>query len=67
MSKTDVKTKSVRHMSNCPQSSGWIDLAEDAERDIEKARARIDQLSKAARIFRQNAENGIAFPSATQN
>jgi hypothetical protein len=42
-------------------------LAEDAERDIAKARERIKQLGQAARIFRRNAESGIAFPSTTQN
>ena len=40
----------------------WVRLAEDAERDIENARKRIRQLAQAARIFRKNAESGIAFP-----
>ncbi len=59
-----VKTKIVRPSNIL---SGWVELAEDAERDIAKAKERIKQLREAARIFRRNEETGIAFPSATQN
>jgi hypothetical protein len=68
MSKTKVNKKMLRQ-SKIEVSVGWIQLAEDAEQDAEKARLRNKQLSEAARIFRQNAESGTPFPleSATRN
>src|ERR1017187_6615178 len=64
LSNTRVKQKIVRQ-SNAVESR-WSELAEDAERDIEKARLRIKQLREAARIFRRNAESGFAFPGQVQ-
>lgn len=61
MSKTNVKKKCLDVPS---KEIGWIQLAEDAERDAAKARERSEQLSKAARIFRQNAESGTPFPQS---
>lgn len=65
MSNTNVKYKMIRQSKITP--SLWIDLAEDAEREIAKARERIKQLGQAARIFRRNAESGVASPSTTHN
>lgn len=62
-----VKKKMLDHSSNAKESAGWLQLAEDAEKDAKKARLRSEQLSEAARIFRRNAESGFAFPSATHN
>ena len=42
--------------------SKWVQLAEDAERDAEKARSRSKQLTEAARIFRENAGKDVPFP-----
>jgi hypothetical protein len=42
--------------------SGWIQLAEDAEQDAEKALTRSKQLKEAAQIFRRNAESGEPWP-----
>ena len=64
MSNIKVKPKSVRQSNR--EVSKWVQLAEDAERDIESARRRIKQLGEAARIFRRNAESGIAFPLANR-
>jgi hypothetical protein len=61
VSNTHVKRKNVRLSNN--RESRWIQLAEDAERGAEKAKERARQLLKAASIFRQNDESGVAFPS----
>jgi hypothetical protein len=70
MSNTKVKEKIVRHDENVALRN-WILLAEDAEREAEKARQRSEQLIKAARIFKEkeNAKNGMPFPleAATRN
>jgi hypothetical protein len=68
MSNTKVKDKTVRPQRGTT-SDGWILLAEDAERDAAIARQRSEQLTAAARIFKENAENGVAFPVklATRN
>lgn len=60
MSNKNCKRKILRQSNN--PASGWIELAEDAERDIVRARLRIKQLTEAARIFRRNAESGMDFP-----
>ena len=65
MSNTRVKREILRPSNK--SGSPWIELAEDAERDIAKARLRAKQLGEAARIFRRNAETGVAFPLATHN
>jgi hypothetical protein len=57
MPKTYVKKK-VQGTPNVSTNSGWIQLAEDAERDAEKALERSNNLKEAARIFRRNAESG---------
>lgn len=62
MSKTSVKKKRLDEASNV--KSGWMELAEDAERDAVKARKRCEQLTEAARIFRRNAESGTRFPQS---
>jgi hypothetical protein len=56
-----VKRKVLDHTSN------WEKLAEDAERDAAKARERSEQLNKAARIFRENAENGMPWPTQSSD
>jgi hypothetical protein len=61
MSNTEVKDKNVRLEEN-ETSRGWILLAEDAERDAERARQRSDQLLRAAAIFKETAESGMPFP-----
>jgi hypothetical protein len=67
MSNTKVKRKMLRP-KKWAGSTGWIALAEDAERDAAKARERCEQLTEAARIFRKNAESGMELPqSASQD
>jgi hypothetical protein len=60
MPKTSVKIKMIG-TPNRNEKSVWVQLAEDAERDAEKALTRSKQLSEAARIFRRNAESGESF------
>lgn len=68
MSNIKVNQKSVRP-KELSAPDGWILMAEDAERDAAKARERSEQFLKAARIFKENAENRVPFPlpPATQN
>jgi len=66
MSKTNVKHKILDARSNSVKKSPWIRLAEDAERDAEKARLRSDQLTEAARIFRENAKSEVPWPTLLQ-
>jgi len=65
-----TKTAREKRLDSKPKRSttiklpqqGWIRLAEDAERDAEKAMIRSAQLRQAAQIFRRNAQNGEPFP-----
>jgi hypothetical protein len=66
MSKTKVKQKVLDRSSKCG-ASGWILLAENAERDAAKAQERSKQLIEAARIFRKNAESGMQFPQSASH
>lgn len=63
MPNTNVKSKMLDLQSNMKRA-GWIQLAEDAEADIAKAKLRIAQLTEASRIFRKNAETGMPWPEA---
>jgi hypothetical protein len=68
MSNIKVNKKNVRLKGNVNLGC-WILLAEDAERDAAKALQRGEQFSQAARIFKENAKNGVLFPleAATRN
>jgi hypothetical protein len=63
MSNIKVKSKNVRR-DDLSTPDGWVLMAEDAEREAAKARERSDQLLKAARMFKDNAENGGAVSAA---
>jgi hypothetical protein len=68
MPNTSVNIKRIG-MPNVTERSGWARLAEDAERDAEKALTRSQELSEAARIFRRNARSGepCLLEAATRN
>lgn len=62
MSNNRVNRKVLGAPSNTTGPIGWVQLAEDAERDAEKACSRSKQLTEAATIFRENAEKDVPFP-----
>ena len=46
---------------------GWENLANEAERELNRAVKRVKDLRAAIRIFRANAANGTFFPGTDKH